>query len=444
MNLRKRIIFELERLRRKNLQQLHPLQQLFWESTLRCNVHCLHCGSDCSSSETTPDMPAEDFLRVIDQSITPHVDPHKVLIIISGGEPLMRKDLAQVGAALKQRGYPWGMVTNGLALTEKRFKELLAAGLRSIAISFDGLELDHNWLRQHPLAFEGATRAIKLAAQFGVQEFRSLEVLISTEGLERVSANANGQENTTEQAQSAAEPLNSSSAASAPLNSSSAASEPLNLGTSEPLNSSSATSEPLNRGEASPEQRSALVWDVVTCVNQRTINQLDEIQQYLWSIGVRNWRLITIDPMGRAAENPELILTHEQHRQVLEYIKEKRKEGLHISYSCEGFMPEYEMEIRDHLFHCAAGISIASILVDGSISACTSVRGKYYQGNIYKDDFWEVWENGFKDYRNRKWMKKLEPCNDCKLWRYCEGGGMHLRREDGALMLCHHNKLQGE
>ena len=81
----------------------------------------------------------------------------------------MRTDLAQVGAALKQRGYPWGIVTNGLALTEKRFKELMAAGLRSIAISFDGLELDHNWLRQHPLAFEGATRAIKLAAAYNSQ-----------------------------------------------------------------------------------------------------------------------------------------------------------------------------------------------------------------------------------------------------------------------------------
>ena len=381
MNLRKRIIFELERLRRKNLQQLHPLQQLFWESTLRCNVHCLHCGSDCSSSEVTPDMPAEDFLRVIDQSVTPHVDPHKVLIIISGGEPLMRKDLAEVGAALKQRGYPWGMVTNGLALTEKRFMELLAAGLRSIAISFDGMELDHNWLRQHPLAFEGATRAIKLAAQYS-------------------------------------QPI---------LNPS------LKGRTSEQEKDSLPSREGLGVG--------SLVWDVVTCVNQRTINQLDEMQQYLWSIGVRNWRLITIDTMGRAAENPELILTPEQHRQLLDYIREKRKEGLHISYSCEGFMPEYEMEIRDHLFHCAAGISIASILVDGSISACTSVRGKYYQGNIYKDDFWEVWENGFKDYRNRKWMKKLEPCKDCKLFRYCEGGGMHLRREDGALMLCHHNKL---
>ena len=353
MELRKRVIFELERLRRKNLQQLHPLQQLFWESTLRCNVHCLHCGSDCSSSEVTPDMPAEDFLRVIDQSITPHVDPHKVLIIISGGEPLMRKDLAQVGAALKQRGYPWGMVTNGLALTEKRFRELMAAGLRSMAISFDGMELNHNWLRQHPLAFEGATRAIKLAA-------------------------------------------------------------------------------------ATP----SLTWDVVTCVNQRSIKQLDEMQEYLWSIGVRNWRLITIDPMGRAADNPELMLTPEQHCQVLDYIREKRKQSIHVSYSCEGFMPDYEMEIRDYLYQCAAGISIASILIDGSISACTSIRGKYYQGNIYEDDFWDVWENGFKDYRNREWMRKLEPCKECKLFRYCEGGGMHLRREDGELMLCHHNKLQ--
>ena len=355
MKLRKRIIFELERLRRKNLQQLHPLQQLFWESTLRCNVHCLHCGSDCSSSEVTPDMPAEDFLRVIDKSVTPHVDPHNVLIIISGGEPLMRTDLAQVGAALKQRGYPWGMVTNGLALTEKRFKELMQSGLRSVAISFDGVKDNHNWLRQHPLAFEGATRAIKLAA-------------------------------------------------------------------------------------AAP----SLIWDVVTCVNQRTIHQLDEMQKYLWSIGVRNWRLITIDPMGRAADNPELLLSPEQHRQVLEYIRAKRKEGLHVSYSCEGFMPDYELEVRDHLFHCAAGVSVASILIDGSISACTSVRGKYYQGNIYKDDFWEVWENGFEPYRNRQWMKKLEPCNNCKLFRYCEGGGMHLRREDGNLMLCHHNKLKAD
>ncbi len=351
MNTRQRFVLELERLRRHNLQQLHPLQQLFWESTLRCNVHCLHCGSDCTSSVSTPDMPKEDFLRVID-NITPHVDPHKVLIIISGGEPLMRKDLAEIGQELNKRGYPWGMVTNGLALTTERFTALRRSGLSSLSISMDGLQEDHIWLRQHPLAFEGATRAIRLAAS-----------------------------------------------------------------------------------------DKELVWDVVTCVNQRNINQLQEIRDYLWGIGVRNWRLITIDPMGRAKDNPELLLSGAQLRQVLDFIASNRQEGRHVSYSCEGFLGDYEGDVRDHLFHCAAGVSVASILIDGSISACTSIRGKYYQGNIYKDDFWDVWENRFQPYRNRSWMRKQEPCDQCKVWRYCEGSGMHMRREDGSLMLCHYQAV---
>ena len=357
MNLRLKIALWLERIRRTNLKQLHPLRQLFWESTLRCNVHCLHCGSDCIASVETPDMPAEDFLRVIDTEITPHVDPHKVLVIISGGEPLMRKDLADVGMALKQRGYPWGMVTNGLALTEKKFREHIDAGLRSITVSCDGLEEDHVWLRQHPLAFEGATRAIRLIAEH---------------------------------------------------------------------NSSS---------------RRLLAWDVVTCANQRNIDHLPAIRDMLWSLGVRDWRVFGIDPMGRAATNPELLLTDEQFRFLMDFIVAEREAGRHVSYSCEGYLGTYEGRVRDHLYQCAAGISVASILIDGSISACTSIRGKYYQGNIYRDSFWEVWENGFKSYRDRSWMKQSEPCKDCKAFAFCEGNGMHLRREDGSLMLCHLHRL---
>ena len=352
MKWKERLTLELERLRRHNLQQLHPLQQLFWESTLRCNVHCLHCGSDCLSSVTTPDMPAKDFLRVIDKSITPHVNPHSVIIIISGGEPLMRKDLAYVGAELNKRGYPWGMVTNGLALTDDKFKQLREAGLTSMSISLDGLKDDHIWLRQHPQAFEGAKHAISLAVS-----------------------------------------------------------------------------------------DKELVWDVVTCVNQHNISHLDAIRDQLWSWGVRDWRLITIDPMGRAEHNPELLLSGEQLNHVLQFIQYNRQQGKHVSYSCEGFLGDYEGKVRDHLFHCAAGISVASILIDGSISACTSIRGKYYQGNIYHDDFWDVWENGFQKYRNRNWMRQISPCKECHMFRYCEGNGMHLRREDGSLMLCHYNQI---
>jgi radical SAM enzyme (rSAM/lipoprotein system) len=352
MKLRVKIALWLESIRRENLKQLHPLQELFWESTLRCNVHCLHCGSDCVSSAQTPDMPAEDFLKVIDTEITPHVDPHKVLIIISGGEPLMRKDLADVGRALQRRGYPWGMVTNGLALTEKKFRELRAAGLRSLTVSCDGLEKDHVWLRQHPLAFEGAMRAIKLCVA-----------------------------------------------------------------------------------------DKKLAWDVVTCANQRNIDHLPQIREMLWSWGVTDWRVFGIDPMGRAADNPELLLTDEQFKQLMGFIVSEREAGRHVSYSCEGYLGTYEGRVRDHLYQCAAGLSIASILIDGSISACTSIRGKYYQGNIYKDSFWDVWEHGFKPYRDRSWMRQSEPCKDCKAFRYCEGNGMHLRREDGSLMLCHLHRL---
>lgn len=352
MRLRLRLALELERLRRKTQTSLHPLQQLFWESTLRCNVNCRHCGSDCTSNEVQPDMPLQDFLHVIDTEVTPHVDPHQVMIIISGGEPLMRKDLVEIGQALYEREYPWGMVTNGLAMTESRFRALRRAGLRSMTISLDGLEDDHIWMRRHPLAFEGACRTIRLAA--AESDFR---------------------------------------------------------------------------------------WDVVTCVNQRNFAHLREIQQLLWSLGCRHWRCISIDPMGRAANDPELLLTDEQMNQLMEFIRSERLAGRHVSYSCEGFLGDYEGQVRDHLFQCVAGVSVASILIDGSISACTSVRGRYYQGNIYHDNFWDVWENRFTPYRDRRWMRKLPPCNDCAMWRYCEGNGMHLRREDGSLMLCDYKRL---
>ena len=57
MELRRRLGLELARKMNNNLKREHPLRQLFWESTLRCNVACRHCGSDCKAAATTPDMP---------------------------------------------------------------------------------------------------------------------------------------------------------------------------------------------------------------------------------------------------------------------------------------------------------------------------------------------------------------------------------------------------
>lgn len=352
LSLKKRVALELERQVRQNKKKLHPLRQLFWECTLRCNLHCKHCGSDCKVVAETPDMPAEDFLRAID-SITPHVDQHRVMIIFSGGEPLMRQDLEEVGRQLHQREYPWGMVTNGMLLTEERLQRLLAAGMGSVAISLDGMEQDHNWMRGHDHSFQNAMRAIRL--------------LSHTRGL---------------------------------------------------------------------------AWDVVTCVNGRNIHYLPQLKEMLIGAGVQHWRLFSIFPVGRARQYPDFQLSNADFRHLMDFIRDTRKEGrIHASYGCEGFLGEYEAEVRDNLYICNAGISAASILVDGSISACTSIRSKFYQGNIYQDDFWDVWDNRFQMYRNRDWARQGE-CADCKMFRYCEGNGMHLHDEDGHLLVCHLKRLE--
>jgi radical SAM protein with 4Fe4S-binding SPASM domain len=86
-------------------------------------------------------------------------------------------------------------------------------------------------------------------------------------------------------------------------------------------------------------------------------------------------------------------------------------------------------------------VNIASVLADGSISACPNLRSNFIQGNIYKDDFMTVWNERFKPHRDRSWTK-TGICGDCNLFRYCEGNSLHLRTEKNELLMCHMKKLQ--
>ncbi len=351
LTLRKKLALEIWRQQELMIRKEHPLKQLFWECTLRCDLKCRHCGSDCKMLSEKQDMPLQDFLGVLD-SVAKKCDPHKVFVIISGGEPLMRRDLEACGAAIYEKGFPWGMVTNALHLTPERYRGLLKAGMHSMTISLDGLEQDHNWMRGNEQSFQMVSQAI--------------DMLVATKGF---------------------------------------------------------------------------TFDIVTCVTRRNYEKLDEIKDFLISKGVDRWRLFTVFPVGRAASDPMMRLTDEEFRGVFDYIKRTRQEGrIRVDYGCEGFLGNYEGEVRNRFFSCQAGVTVGSVLCDGSISACTSLRADYHQGNIYKDDFMDVWENRYHPYRNREWMKK-DDCADCRYWRYCLGNGMHLRDGDGRLLLCHLKRL---
>lgn len=354
ISLKKKIALDLYSLKKSIDAQIHELRYLFWECTTRCNMNCLHCGSDCKSDSEHPDMPAKDLLGVL-QSLKHKVNPSKVIVAITGGEPLIRDDLADAGFQIRSLGYPWGIVTNGYLMTARKFENLLKAGISSMAISLDGLEKEHNWFRGRADSYKKAILSIELA------------------------------------------------------------------------------SEALKKG---------LFFDVVTCVNQRNIEMLHQIKDVLVKCGVKRWRLVSIFPKGRASGNEELKLSGSQLINLMEFIRETRLEGKIIaSYGCEGFLGEYEMEVRDIPFNCAAGIGIGSVLVDGSISACPSLRQDYIQGNIYKDDFWEVWNSRFQSMRNRSWAK-TGVCADCKVWNYCKGNGLHLRdQKSGELLFCNYRHL---
>lgn len=146
-----------------------------------------------------------------------------------------------------------------------------------------------------------------------------------------------------------------------------------------------------------------LNFDIVTCVNQKNINELVQIKDLLISKNVKAWRLFTIIPIGRAVHNQDLLLTDSQFVELMEFIvKQRKRKEIDIKFSCEGYVGKYEPLVRDSYFFCRAGINIGSVLIDGSISACPNIDRAFSQGNIYTDNFYEVWQDKFQPYRNRE------------------------------------------
>jgi radical SAM protein with 4Fe4S-binding SPASM domain len=187
---------------------------------------------------------------------------------------------------------------------------------------------------------------------------------------------------------------------------------------------------------------SRLNFDIVTCVNSRNIGELQSVYDYLITKGVKAWRLFTVVPIGRAKDNPDLFLTDIQFKELMDFISMKRKLKLiDIKFSCEGYTGPYELKVRDSYFFCRAGINIGSVLIDGSISACPNNDRSFSQGNIYNDNFYEIWETKFEAFRNRSWTRKGQ-CAKCSEYSFCLGNGLHCWHDDMEnVLICHNEKL---
>lgn len=325
----------------KEMNMENPcLIDLFWECTLSCNAKCKHCGSNAEGKKYEGELTTQEIKDTFKQ-IAQDMEADKILINVTGGEPMVRKDLCEVMEyATNELGFHWGMTTNGILLTPENIEKLKKANMETVSISIDGLEETHNEFRGVPGSYAKIIENIK-----NLKEANFVKHI-----------------------------------------------------------------------------------QVTTVFNKSNINELEELYDVMNSLKLDSWRLVSMDPIGRANENAELLLDGQELKKLLDFIKKNNKKGkLELTYGCPGYLGlDYEKEVRKSYFNCRTGISVASILHNGDLFVCPNVKRlpNLIQGNVRKDNFKEVWEKKYKQFRTKERTCNSE-CKECENWDYCLGGAFH-------------------
>ncbi len=177
-------------------------------------------------------------------------------------------------------------------------------------------------------------------------------------------------------------------------------------------------------------QKAGFKPQVTTVLHHGNFDDLERVYDLLCGMGVTSWRPINVEPIGRACESADLLLTPDQFRRLLSYIREKRFDQdcpMEVTFGCSHYLGvEYERMVRDHYFLCGAGILTASVRSNGDICACLDIenRPELVQGNIRKDDFMEVWKNRFEVFRGDRTAGSSK-CAACPERFICGGDSTH-------------------
>lgn len=346
---------------KEKLRENPRLTYLFFELTDACNLSCVHCGSS-SSPKNKRFLAYEDVAKVI-KSVAERYDPRKIMICLSGGEPLLHPDFFRIAKYAVDSGFFCGVTTNGTLIDEEYARLMESSGIHTVTFSLDGLKKNHCDFRNCKWAYDK-----------------------TLEGIENLHRASGGRIKT----------------------------------------------------------------QITTVVHKGNIGELDELYNVVCESGVQSWRLVNMEPIGRAQQSPELLLDAEDHKYLLNYIREKRysrEVKIDVTYGCSHYLPmEYEKEVRDNYFICGAGVYVASILAGGEIYSCMDIerREELVQGNISCDDFIDVWEHRFKEFREDRSVCSSE-CSECPQRKNCGGDSMHTWDfENKKPKICLYKMLKGE
>ncbi len=138
-----------------------------WNLTQRCNLHCAHCYMSASAqAETVGELSTAECQRIMDEIA--QVNP-EVFLILTGGEPLIRKDLFDLASYASDKGFTVVLGTNGVMLREAEARRMRQSGIQGASISLDSVDPQrHDAFRRLPGAWEGAVRATKILSAEGL------------------------------------------------------------------------------------------------------------------------------------------------------------------------------------------------------------------------------------------------------------------------------------
>jgi len=151
--------------------RVHPepkvpaLRLLAWETTRRCNLACLHCRAAAGSGPYPGELTTPEGVRLLDDLSK----MGNVVVILTGGEPLLRDDIFELAAHGAGRGHRMVMAVNGTLLTPAIAARLKEVGIQRVSISIDGASaVSHDALRAVPGAFDAALAGIAACREAGL------------------------------------------------------------------------------------------------------------------------------------------------------------------------------------------------------------------------------------------------------------------------------------
>ncbi|MBN1168545.1 radical SAM protein [Candidatus Woesebacteria bacterium] len=313
-----------------------PPKYVIWDCTRRCNLDCKHCGAKNKTYHT------ELSTKQVKKLIKELVDYKVEYFTVTGGEPLIRKDLIEIFSYAKSNGLKTGLATNGFLVNNKNCKKI-AEVFDSVQVSLDGTESIHNNIRGNPLAFQKAVNTIKLLRKYSCKQITVSSVF-----------------------------------------------NPLNL------------------------------------------NDFQNLASLVKKLHVDIWKIISVMPIGKISTDKSLYLDRKEFLRLLNLTNKykKRYRGKpRIEFGENlGYLGKYDSSVRSEPFFCPVGFLSCCIGTNGIVRGCPEQPDidSFQEGNILENNFSEIWEKGFKKYRELYYLRDSK-CRKCKHRKECRGGCWVMR-----------------